>query len=346
MTYKNIPELEALVEQRMVSARPHPYLPLKIYNYTVKAVSIPSREWSAALCDARGLILDNYYEIVGRGFRKFWNYSQVQDLILDEPFTVWEKLDGSLGIICSYAGEVVVATRGSFDSMQARWLNEWVKRKMPDLCPSGESYLVEIIYPENRIVVDYRGKQDAILLAVMGTDGVELPAVFEATKRFNKVRRYDGVEDFSIINSDPRFDGEEGFVVKWSSGFMAKVKREEYVRLHRLITQCSTRTIWELLRDGKSPDELIERVPDDFAAWVREHTFSLLDSYASVLREAQSGFDAAPRGVERKVFAEYAKKQKYPALIFSLLDDKRIEQSIWKIVEPKWSTPFRCGGDE
>lgn len=346
MRYPYIDALQELVRLKVVSARPHPHLPLTVYNYTAKATSIPAREWGVALCDARGLILDKEYEIVGRGFRKFWNYSQVLDLIPNEPFTVWEKLDGSLGIICSYAGEIVVATRGSFESTQAQWLNRWVKRKMPDLCPSGESYLVEILYPDNRIVVDYGKREDAVLLAVVGPDCKEIEPLFNLTNRFNKVRRYDGMTDFSIINTDQRFEGEEGFVVKWASGMMAKVKRDEYVRLHRLITQCSTRTIWELLRDGKSPDELIERVPGDFSEWVKGQVGLLLNMYASVLCEAQRGFALAPRGVERREFAEYAKKQKYPSLLFSLLDDRSIELAIWKIVEPKWATPFRCGGDD
>ena len=113
--YPHFDELPALVESKVVSKRPHPKLPLFIYNYTVRAQETPRTQWTDAMCDCRGLILDHEGFIIGRPFRKFWNYEQVLDEIPPEPFTVWEKLDGSLGIVCSYAGVRVVATRGSFE---------------------------------------------------------------------------------------------------------------------------------------------------------------------------------------------------------------------------------------
>jgi len=339
--FDQLPQLEA---DRVISARPHPCLPVKVYNYTIKAVFSPPVEWTQAMRDCRGLILDFEGNVVGRPFSKFWNYSQVLDQIpAGEPFTVWEKLDGSLGIIASYQGQRVVATRGSFDSDQAKWLAAWLDREHPDFMPGGETWLTEIVYPDNRIVVDYGQRAEAVLLAVMAPNGKELPEVFENCARFTKARRFDGIADFSIVNSDPRFAGEEGFVVKWQSGLMAKIKADEYSRLHRLVTGCSNRTIWELLRTGKGIGEIVERVPAEFAEWVNKTADELTVNRAAVEAEARAAFASAQEsGFEtRKEFAEWARKQKNSSLLFSLLDGRDIGDACWKLVEPKWFAPFR-----
>src|SRR5579872_2062985 len=277
MKYAHFDKLADLVERRIVGRRPHPYLPIDVYNYTVAAQFMPIAEWTEPMKDCRGLILDRDGEIVARPFRKFWNLEQVTNLVpANENFHVWEKVDGSLGIVASYGGETIAATRGSFESEQAVWLQSWLKRKHSHLTPSGETYLVEIVFPANRIVVDYGKTEDAILLAVTSPDGVDLWEQFDACERFHKARRFDALKDFRAVNDDPQFAGQEGFVVQWESGFRAKVKLEEYKRLHRLITQCSTRTIWELLRSGNGVQELLDRVPAEFSQWVEVQTSQLM----------------------------------------------------------------------
>lgn len=337
--YAHFDELEPLRAAGFISARRHPRHPLVIYNYTIKAVFTPPVDWTEPMKDCRGLILDTDGNIVARPFRKFWNYSQVLEQIpVGEPFTVWEKVDGSLGIIAAYAGERIVSTRGSFDSDQAKWLQQWLDREHNDFMPQGETWLTEIVYPDNRIVVDYGAREDAILLAVMGADGVDLPAMFENSTRFSKARRFDGISDFSIINTDPRFAGEEGFVVKWQSGLMAKIKADEYSRLHRLVTGCSTRTIWELLRTGKGIGEIVERVPAEFADWVTKVADGLMAAHAATGAAATAAV-ASPEAAgftTRKDFALWAKTQKNPALLFNLLDGRDITDDCWKLVEPVW----------
>lgn len=298
-------------------------------------------EWTEAMKDCRGLILDDEGEIVGRPFRKFWNMEQVADQIPNEPFQVWEKLDGSLGIVCSYAGERIVATRGSFESDQAIWFRRWLDTKFPDFTPSGESWLFEILFPENRIVVDYGDRKEGVLLAVMSPDGVDLQVLFNGGKKFRKARKFDGMTAFDSINSDPQFAGTEGFVVQFESGFRCKVKLEEYKRLHRLITQCSTRTIWELLKVGTGIQELLDRVPEEFAEWVRAQAGGIRAAAESYRDNADTLFGGRPACETRKDFAMWAKGQHNQSLLFLLLDGRDITEACWKLAEPKWSTPFR-----
>src|SRR5690606_11460751 len=93
------------------------------------------------------------------------------------PPVLYEKLDGSLGIIYPHNGSLAVATRGSFASRQAVWASHFVYNHMPNFSqPEGITTLVEIIYPENRIVVDYKGESQLVLLgAVDNATGKDIP---------------------------------------------------------------------------------------------------------------------------------------------------------------------------
>lgn len=62
-----------------------------------------------------------------------------------------------------------IATRGSFTSDQAVYATAlWKQRYRDVFTPQpGMTYLFEIIYPANRIVVDYKGASDLFLLGAI-----------------------------------------------------------------------------------------------------------------------------------------------------------------------------------
>jgi RNA ligase len=345
--YQFFEELPGLADLGLIRKRPHAVLPLDVYNYTVKAQYLPARDWSEALKDCRGLILDREGHIVGRPFRKFWEYRFVlAEVPAGEPFHVWEKLDGSLGIVCSFEGHRVAATRGRFDSAQARWLATYLDREHPDFIPpSGTTWLFEIVYPGNRLVVDYGETAEVFLLAVLDREARDLWAAFDQSSRFRKARRFDGISDFTEIDNDPRFAGREGFVLQWESGMRAKVKLAEYRRLHRLITELSARTIWELLRTGQDTSALTDRVPTDFENWVKEQIAAISRSHAAIVDSARQALQDGPPPEPRDGFARWAKQQKYPKLLFALADGKDITDAVWRMVEPKGSITFRTEGE-
>ncbi len=138
-------------------------------------------------------------------------------------------------------------------------------------------------------------------------------------------------------------NNKEGFVLYWpKSQKRVKVKFEEYCRLHRLIHQCSTRSIWEQLRkDGKLGSELLDRVPDEFREWVVDTAAKLGYAYKGVETVARSIFEQAPK-TSRKDFALHIVEYKaVSAVCFAMLDGKDYSDIIWKMIEPKYSTPFK-----
>ncbi len=91
---------------------------LSLFCYTNRCVY--NRLWNDWNILARGLILDlATQQVIATPFPKFFNYGELSQTIPDEPFEVYEKLDGSLGIAYHYQGQWHIATKGAFDSAQA-----------------------------------------------------------------------------------------------------------------------------------------------------------------------------------------------------------------------------------
>ena len=119
----DLKKYSSLVDEHYLSVQKHPTADLWIWNYTAKCQY--GRNWTEETMMARGLITNKEGEIVSRPFKKFFNVAEHdgEDSKLpplpDEPFKVYEKLDGSLGISYFIDGKVFIATRGSFVSEQA-----------------------------------------------------------------------------------------------------------------------------------------------------------------------------------------------------------------------------------
>ena len=85
---------------------------------------------------------------------------------------VTAKLDGSLGIAYTHPeGDVRLATRGSLASGQAIEATRiWHEKYRHVAIPEGVTPLFEIIYPDNRIVLDYGEMRDLVLIALIDTE--------------------------------------------------------------------------------------------------------------------------------------------------------------------------------
>ena len=136
----------------------------------------------------------------------------------------------------------------------------------------------------------------------------------------------------------------EGLVVRFTDGQRVKVKTEEYVRLHRLLTGVSNKSIWELLKAGSLLDEIIERVPDEFYDWVKQVKDGLEKKHYELMLEANN-LAIQTHAMERKDAAEIILKRGNPisGATFAILDGKQAqaEQAIWKAIKPTFERPFK-----
>lgn len=340
-------DIENLLEQKYIMMNKHPELDLYILNYTKTAQF--EKFWNEYTLMARGLVIDEDFNIVARPFKKFFNMEEhkKEEIPYGLPFEVFEKMDGSLGIIFFYNDEWHVATRGSFASDQAirgKQLFD-IKYLSGQLNLDGQfTYLVEIIYPENRIVVDYKGVSDLVLLGAIETKtGVEIPHEKLFATGFNVVKKYDGVNDIDSIRLLFENDTDEGVIVKFSNGFRMKIKWSEYCRLHSIVTNVSTKIVWENLKNGNSFEELLENVPDEFYDWVEKTKNDLLSNYRNIELEYMKKFYELyfeKNLIVKKEFALEAIKTPASSILFNLFDKKKYDHTIWKMIEPEFAKPF------
>ncbi|MEF2524687.1 RNA ligase [Streptomyces sp. CS62] len=345
-------DLAAAVESGLVSRKRHPELPLSLYTYTRTAQY--EQAWNDVTVRCRGLVADDATgAVVALPLPKFFNVGEHEagrpyaPALPDEPFEVYEKVDGSLAVVFHYAGAWRVASKGSFTSEQARWAQRRLDgRDTTGLVP-GVTYLAEILYPQNRIVVDYGDRRDLVLLAAYGADGTEVPLA-EAAGHWegvgSVVRLWPAMplDELVALTGASRMPGgdaatgtdAEGFVLRFASGVRAKAKLSEYVRLHKVLTGVTERDIWRAhgvqrfaglpakqlaqalgctpadfeAHGGKPLDALLEHVPDEFDAWVRGVIDRLEEEAARRERAVDEAFrELAHLAADRGAFARAAK---------------------------------------
>lgn len=341
-------EIKPYIELGLVNEQVHPEEPnLRIFNYTQKCQF--SGEWNDITRQCRGLIMNVATgEIIARPFAKFFNYQEHINKnwpIPSETPVVTEKLDGSLGILYWLNGKPYIATRGSFASEQAIWATNWIRDNMPISWLRDQktiTYLFEIIYPQNRIVVNYNFSGLVLLTAISNETGKDTFPGFDTL--IDQVRRIPLTDIDALSALDE--PNSEGFVVFYpNANIRMKIKFPEYVRLHKLITGVNEITIWEYLKEGKSLNELIDKVPDEYYQWLASISNRLNNSYNEIHSWAETEFNKLVYLKDRKEFALEAQKTKHPGLLFSLLDNKPLKDQIWRLIRPKGQSNFKVDID-
>lgn len=273
---------------------------LYLYNYNDSCTY--ERHWNQYTLSARGLIVDKESNIVARPFNKFFNLGEHESThILNlpaEPYEVTEKMDGSLGIIYYWNNKWNVATRGSFDSDQAVKATEMLSKYNFDTAHQDYTYLVEIIYPENKIVVNYGKEEKLVLLSIIHKDGREIPSDvreyfgkrlgMESAKSYNYT-----IQEMTQLQSKLSKD-EEGFVIRFKSGLRVKIKGEEYLKIHKMISNMSPISFWESMVDGIVNRDYLAQLPEEFRNDFEPIVEQLEKQYATVKREIELDYNNLP----------------------------------------------------
>ena len=241
--------------------------PLALYHYSSRCVY--DVLWDEFSLLARGLILDvDRGELVATPFPKFFNYGERDMKLPEEPFHAFEKLDGSLGIVFFHAGRWQVTTKGAFGAGQARWAETRLLQCDLGLLDPRSTYLFEIIYRANRIVVRY-DYEDVVLLGAYDGEGVELdaPGVAALAGRLGTraARRYEYAHVDDIVRAAEALDqNDEGFVIRFASGYRLKLKGSAYRRAHAIVSRVTPLGIYDALYAGDNLDLLRREVPEEY----------------------------------------------------------------------------------
>ena len=246
--------LDRAIDKGLVSVRAAG--DLRILNYTPRATY--SRSWNPATLLCRGLIVDAGGRVLARPFPKFFNADEpdAPPIPRDVPMVVTEKLDGSLGIAYHAPdGAIRIATRGSLVSEQAVeasriWRDKYRRVRFGrDVTP-----LFEIIYPSNRVVVDYGDQRDLILLAVIDIrTGADLPlGCLDWPGPVAEQHEFGSFSELADAVSAGSETGGEGYVARFDTGACVphvrfKFKFPEYVVAHRIVTGLNSLRVWEVV---------------------------------------------------------------------------------------------------
>lgn len=327
----DIPSIEKLREYEklgLIRSQVHPELPLNIFVYT--QFTSFERLWNNVTMACRGLVVDDKGRCVVRCLPKFFNDDEPH-LRAPEAITMmpnyYDKMDGSLiQVVFDQEYGVVVTSKGSFDSDQARWAKQIIAEE-GYVFEQGLSYIFELIHPENRIVLDYGDRRDLTLLAVVETD--------TGNERDIYANRFDGFKRVQEITDVTRhMAGLVEGVVRKHGTYRVKIKTEEYVRLHRIVTEFTEKRVWEALKDGQSLE--FQNMPEEFQKWLDDTIGNLLIQYNDIDGKA---------GAENLKTKDWTDKEvglsedlQYKGLVFMLRKGKPVDQAIWKMIKPKKET--------
>lgn len=362
----NLEEMEKRVESGAVR-KSVGWGGLIVWCYTEKTQY--DKLWDEYTKIARGIVTDAEGNVLSRPFPKFFNLGEVDEKALpwrSAPVEITEKMDGSLIVVSFHRGDMIVNSKGSFNTVQADFGRLWLMNKMLpwvkqecEASLAGESaftYCFEAIFPANRIVVRYGDRAELVLLAIINTEyGSELEYGDENT--FNTLRWFahrwgisvtprheaHGMLEIAEVLEKVKARGTtsegEGVVVHFrdQNNTRIKMKSDEYVRVHRLVSQLNEKHVLDILVEGGKVEQVYEALPDEFYKELEEILDDLKNEYNALLDRADDGHRAVLKLPGRREQALYITNEAngvkdISGLIFGLLDGRDVRKDAWKLI--------------
>ncbi len=332
----DIKELNKYCSKNKIRKSINPGNGLLIWNYTENQQFY--KDWDPITLQCRGLVTDSLGNVVARSFPKFFNMEQYTsdnpDVVLSlNDAKIYDKVDGSLGILFFYEKEWIFASRGSFTSEQSVKGFSMFPKEHLDSMDKNISYIFEIIYPENRIVIDYGLQEKLVYLSSFEKDGTEVSyrdfmteigvEVVEEIERDLEMS-LDSLKEENLAN-------KEGYVVKFNDGLRLKIKFEDYITMHKKIENCTAKNIFNSVRNGKTLDEIIEDVPDEFHESVAEIVEMINQEHKNIFEECMRILETVNKD-NKAIFAKCVSGEKYKRILFLIFDNREYKNVIYDFI--------------
>lgn len=336
MKMQHIDLVKEMIDLGYINVRKHPEFDLYIYNYSKKTEF--EHKWNNATEMCRGLICDKDMNVVARPFTKFYLYEEIVDksIIPNLPFEMYEKLDGSLGIMYFHDGKPYISTRGSFESEQAKHATNLLYTKYKDklhLLDQTKTYLFEIIYKDNdtQLVVDYGDTDDIFLIGVIETEAGIESDIYDYRHIFKTTTKYEHVKDY--INYRDKSDGKnrEGFVIKFANGFRMKLKFAEYFELHSLMSHLTPKVIVDsfIRNEFELLEKRVNSLSEESQIYFTNLVNSLKKKYKKIELSCKLVYLELNTDAET---ANYFLSCDYPSVLFAMKNKKNYSKLIWRII--------------
>ena len=274
-------------------------------------------EYAAIRRECRGIIFDaETGDILRRPFHKFFNLNEREDTSIENvdflfPHAVLDKLDGSM-IAPFLVGDRMIWGTKMGETDVAQPVMEFVAAnpkydEFRYLIGSGFTPIFEWCSNKQRIVLDH--PEDSLtLLAIREIQTGEYVS-FEFLKSVAKVygvpvvKQYDTIKDINQFLERTRGQSNiEGYVIRFNTGHMIKVKTDWYVALHKIKEQLLfDRNLVELILDNRLDDILSYLSSDERDNLIRFQTelYQIISDQAHVLMNITND----NLNMDRKTFA-------------------------------------------
>ncbi len=337
--------LERLTGHYKVKVNIHPkYRNLHMFKYN----QIDSPMGSKVVQACRGIILDadNDWAPVCHTYNKFFNLQEGHAAEIDwDTAKVYEKLDGSLMQLYYYDNQWHVATSGTpdadcsvpFGNMTFKDLfwQTWdeLGYEFP-MQPSRHLYdpvayfcfAFELMTKYNYVVVRHekprlvlhgcRNLINDIQNKVIYSHEVD-PTWLGTWNKWEIVKQFDfGYDDATAALLKMDGGNQEGFVIVDGSKNRVKMKCEDYVKKHRLVSSLSQRNMLDLVRTNEGTEFLAY-----FPEW-KDVYDEIKEKYDALTAEVDQDYKKLKGITNQKDYAFRVKKLKVPAALFNIRSGK------------------------
>ena len=242
-----------------------------------------------------------FIQIIGMTWPKFFNIGECVDI--DYIFNncvnleVTVKLDGSLGIIIfdNDIQEWICTSKGSFYSSQAQFANKLLMMNKDSINKTfnvNHTYIVEIIFKKNKIIVDYDKYEGLTLIGAFdNTRGIEytyeeLKATYtkQPIKCLQLVTKlnlttFDEIKDYINLNRDNK-NMIEGVVIRYymsnGANHRIKWKTDQYLTIEKNKNNLTPQTVFKLYKNHSLNDL------NEFKYNLPEELHGLVDEYVKI----------------------------------------------------------------
>jgi T4 RnlA family RNA ligase len=237
----------------------------------------------------RGIIVDKEGEIIAFPYQKFHNLGEQQlndAQYAGKPFRIEDKRDGNLVTLFNYEQEWQVASSGSFTSPVQQIAQELIKSDQYKYAIEGldpeYTYVLELIAPQTRIIVDYGTELSLTLLGVIDKhSGTQIPIEFVQFP--HKVTTFDfGYTTLQeVYDHTQELELSEGYVIKFGDGQMFKVKSPWYYRMAKALDGVNGKKILDVLKTGEFA-YFYDSLEPEIQSWATDYSNKIQAQHAKL----------------------------------------------------------------
>lgn len=276
--------------------------------------------------ECRGMILSESGGVIRRSPHKFFNLGQ-EDWLHPEnidwtvPHHVFEKIDGSL--ICPYFDERIIWGTRKGDTAMSSIVADWIKNQsiaysdFVHACIERRATpFFEWVSSDTPIIINYQ-EDSLTLLGVRNMDDgtywshhevtnlacqFEIPVVKVFREPFASLEEFENFRQHQV----QEVENIEGFVIRFDTGLMVKVKTRWYHTLSYNMNSLQTpKQIWQIVLDSDWDD--IQPIAPSSMHWISDFDTAVQQGLTTIAHRMEQ--EIAPhRHLSQKEFSQWVRQ--------------------------------------